>query len=71
LGGDHGGELDDQAGAGVEVALGEYLVEGEVVEVLDQLGVGLGEGGDVPGESWSWFVWARALGAMAVSLLGS
>jgi hypothetical protein len=30
--------------------VGVHLVEGEVLEVLDQLGVGLGEGGDAVAE---------------------
>ena len=50
LAGDQRGELHHQPGPGVEAALAQHLVEGEVVEVLDQLGVGLREGRDVARE---------------------
>ena len=42
--------MDHEAGAGVEPAVGEDVVEGEVVEHLDQLRVGDDEGGAVVGE---------------------
>ena len=50
LGGDHRRELHHQPGPGVEVAVAQALVEGEVVEVLDQLRVGDGQRRDVAGE---------------------
>jgi hypothetical protein len=50
LGADEGGELDHEAGAGVQIVVRKDFVEGEVVEVLDQLGVGDLQGRDVAGE---------------------
>ena len=43
-------ELHHQPGPGVQLAVLQYLVEGEVVEYLDQLRVGYREGRDVAGE---------------------
>ena len=47
---DHGGELHHQPGPDVQAAVGDDLVEGEVVEYLDQLGVGPREGRGVVGK---------------------
>ena len=44
------GELHHEPGAGVEVGVLEHFVEGEVVEDLDQFGVGDRQGRDVAGE---------------------
>ena len=41
LQGVEGAGIADEPGAEVEVAVGEYLVEGEVVEALDEFWVGL------------------------------
>ena len=50
LAGDHRRELNHQPGPGVQIAVTEHLVEGEVVEGLDELGVGHRQGGDVAGK---------------------
>ena len=50
LAGDHRGQLDHQPGPAVEPAVLKDLVEGEVVEVLDQLRVGDGQRRDAAGE---------------------
>lgn len=44
LQGVEGAGIADEPGADVEVAVGEYLVEGEVAEALDEFWVGLGQG---------------------------
>src|SRR5215216_5505821 len=62
LRGDQRGELRHQTCPAVEVALAEHLVEGEVVEVLDQLGVGARTRRDVAGKSSSWLRWACSVG---------
>jgi hypothetical protein len=49
---DDRGELDHQPGAGVQIAVLQHLVEGEVVEDLDQLGVGDLERRDVTGKQF-------------------
>jgi hypothetical protein len=48
--GDQGRERHHQSRLRVEVVVGEDLVESGVVEVLDQLGVGLREAGHATGE---------------------
>ncbi len=50
LTGNHRRELDHQSGPGVQIAVPEHFVEGEVVEDLDELGVGHRQGGDVAGK---------------------
>ena len=50
LAGDHRRELDHEPGPGVEAAIAEDFVQGEVVEVLNELRVGLRERRDVTGE---------------------
>jgi hypothetical protein len=52
LSGDQRGELDHQPSAGVQVAVPEHFVEGEVVEILDQFRVGGGERRDVSGKEF-------------------
>jgi hypothetical protein len=42
LAGNHRGQLHHDPGPDVEVAVGEHLVEGEVIESLDEFRVGLG-----------------------------
>ena len=43
-------ELHHEPGPGVEAAVPEHLVESEVVEYLDQLGIGDPQGRDVAGK---------------------
>ncbi len=50
LAGDHRRELHHQPGPGVEIAVTEHLVEGEVVEGLDEFRIGRRQGGDVAGK---------------------
>ena len=50
LAGDEGRELHHEPGPGVEAGVPERLVEGEVVEDLDQLGIGNLQGRDMAGE---------------------
>ena len=47
LGGNHRRELNHQPDAGVQIGMTEHLVKGEVVEGLDQFGVGLRQAEDV------------------------
>jgi hypothetical protein len=71
LGCNHRRELDHQPGSGVQIAVTEHLVEGEVVEGLDELGVGHRQGGDVPRKSSSWFLRAWLLGAIVGAIMGA
>jgi hypothetical protein len=50
LAGDDCRQLDHQPGPNVKLAVPEHLVEGKVVEDLDELGVGHRQGGDVAGK---------------------
>src|SRR5450432_1305490 len=52
LAGDDRCELDHQPGPNVQIAVTEHLIEGEVVEDLDQFGVGHRSRGDVAGKKF-------------------